>query len=134
MGYSEATLRPQVQLSASINLNLPISDHILFIKYLSPLIWHRNGSVFNIHRWILVFRREKQFVIPVHGLQVTTIFVIQESCIRSIVVTFEPCNRFTNCFFLLKTEIHSQILNTYEFCTILGSQKWHFCDRLMHYN
>ena len=35
-------------------------NHILFIKYLSPLIWHRNSSVFNIHRWISVFRREKQ--------------------------------------------------------------------------
>ena len=34
------------------------------------------------------------------------------SCIRRIVVTFEPCNGFTNCFFLLKTEIHTQILNT----------------------
>ena len=29
------------------------------------------------------------------------------SCIRRIVVTFEPCNGFTNCFFLLKTEIHT---------------------------
>ena len=34
------------------------------------------------------------------------------SCIRRNVVTFEPCNGFTNCFLLLKTEIHTQILNT----------------------
>ena len=64
LGYPEATLRPQVQMSPSINLNLSISqfhNHILFSKYLSPLIWHRNGSVFNIHRWISVSRREKTF-------------------------------------------------------------------------
>ena len=45
------------------------------------------------------------------------------SCNRRIVVTFEPCNRFTNCFFLLKTEIHTQILNTETFlCNLYGAE------------
>ena len=33
---------------------------ILFCKYLSPLISHRNGSVFKIFTWISVFRRKKR--------------------------------------------------------------------------
>ena len=37
---------------------------ILFLKCLSHLIWHRNGSVFKIFIRISVFRRKKQFVNP----------------------------------------------------------------------
>ena len=39
----------------------PFQNPILVCKYLSPLISHRNGSVFKIYIWILVFRRKKQF-------------------------------------------------------------------------
>ena len=41
------------------------------------------------------------------------------SFITIIVITCKPCNGFTNCFFLLKTEIHAQILHTEPFlCNI----------------
>ena len=73
---------PQVQLSASINLNFSTSQPYFVFEYLSPLIWHRNDSVFNIHRWISVFRRKKQFVITLQGLQVITIFMIQENFLK----------------------------------------------------
>ena len=39
----------------------PFQNPILVCKYLSPLISHRNGSVFKIYIWISVFRRKKQF-------------------------------------------------------------------------
>ena len=38
--------------------------------------------------------------------------MLEFSSITKIVVTCKPCTRFTICFFLLKTEIHTQILNT----------------------
>ena len=44
---------------------------ILFCTYLGYLKSYRNVSVFKICVWILVFRRKKQFVDPLHGLQVT---------------------------------------------------------------
>ena len=64
-------------------------NQLLFFKYFSLLIWHGNGSVINIHRWISVFRREKKFVNILNGLQVTTIFVIQEN---SGVFIETPCS------------------------------------------
>ena len=43
------------------------------------------------------------------------------SCITKIVVTCKPCNGITNCFSLLKTEIHLWMLNTEPFlCHIRG--------------
>ena len=42
-------------------------------------------------------------------------------CITRIVVTCKPCNGNTNCFSLLKTEIHLWMLNTEPFlCHIRG--------------
>ena len=53
----------------SFDQNHLIKNPILFCKYLSPRILHRNCSVFKIYRWISVFRRKKQFVNLLHGLQ-----------------------------------------------------------------
>ena len=39
----------------------PFQNPILVCKYLSPLISHKNGSVFKIYIWISVFRRKKRF-------------------------------------------------------------------------
>ena len=50
---------------------------ILFCTYLSYLKSYRNVSVFKICVWILVFRRKKQFVDPLHSLQVTRYKIIQ---------------------------------------------------------
>ena len=42
-------------------------SHILFCKYLGPLISHRNGFVLKICIYILVFRRQKWFENPILG-------------------------------------------------------------------
>ena len=42
-------------------------NHFLFCKFLSPLISHRNGFVFEIFVWVSVFRRKKLFENPMLG-------------------------------------------------------------------
>ena len=42
-------------------------NHILFCKFLGPLISYRNGFVFKIYVWISVFRRKKGFENLVFG-------------------------------------------------------------------
>ena len=45
----------------------PFQNLILVCKHLSPLISHKNGSVFKIYIWISVFRRKKPFENPMLG-------------------------------------------------------------------
>ena len=52
---------------------------ILFCGYLDYLKSYRIDSVFKICVCISVFRRQKQFVNPLLGLQVTTIFMTLEN-------------------------------------------------------
>ena len=59
-GFSEAATATVGEYEYEFLLHNPI----LFVKYLSPLKKHRNGSVFKICVWISVFRRKKRFVIP----------------------------------------------------------------------
>ena len=54
----------------------------------------------------------QEYLIMVQGVSKKT---PEFSFITIIVITCKPCNGFTNCFFLLKTEIHGQILHTEPF-------------------
>ena len=75
LGYFEAILRLQVQLRASINLNLFISKPKFEFQISQPpnmaQKWFTDGFKFS--------GEKKQFVILLHGLQVVIIFVIQEN-------------------------------------------------------
>ena len=65
-------------------------SHILFGTYLSYLKSYRNVSVFKICVWILVLRRKKQFVDPIHGLQITWYKRIQAFFLKHPVPTALP--------------------------------------------
>ena len=51
----------------SFDQNHLIENPILFCKYLSPLISHRNGFVFKICVWICFHEKKKQFEKPILG-------------------------------------------------------------------
>ena len=68
---------PQVQLSASINLNLFISQPYFVFQISQPPNMSQKCFCIQHSRMDLSFQERKQFVIPLYVLQVKTIFVIQ---------------------------------------------------------
>ena len=110
--------------TAHLHLHLCLADSCRHHTPGNNIIAHKHCPVAN-----------KVFIFGI--LQFYGVFKKTEiSCILRIVVTCKPCNIFTNCFFLLKTEIYMQILNTepilYDFKQLIFYKtKWELCDRLL---
>ena len=57
--YEISWVPPKAANTTAGKYQFEFQNHILFFKYIRPLIWHRNGSVFKIYKWISVLRRKK---------------------------------------------------------------------------
>ena len=115
-----------------------IKNPILFCKYLGPLILHRIGLVFKICVWISVFKRKNCIENPILSCQdikqKPSLIFFGTPCmflhhtgrpekmkLGFCLISQQPSAGFSNPFFLLKTEIHTQILNIKPFlCDLRG--------------